>query len=287
MLFHGVDVPAFATMATAQGLTVALCGSVPAATATAARVRGRWALALLAPPAVFVAMVALLSEHPDAAQVVLQVATIGVPALATLATMRLARRGWPAIVTALLAAALLWSHDLVGQVATLALLVLSCVAIGGLVPRLGHPVALAAGAAVLAVADVVLLVLGPVGDAAAALDSVRFAHVPSFGEAVVGSVHMGYGDLLIAGIAGAVAARTPGGASRVGLLTLVLFLAEAALLAGPTAYPATVPVVAALGIDALWRLRGTARRERRARRRPPLRPEAPATAPAHAPAPAR
>jgi hypothetical protein len=259
VLFHGVDVPAFATMATAQGLTVSLCGAVPAATATAARVRSRWALAVLAPPVAFVAMVALLSEHPDAAAIVLQVATFAVPALATVAAMRLARRGWPAIVAALLAAAMLWSHALVGQVATLALLVLSCVAIGSLVPRLGHPAALAAGAAALAVADVTLLVLGPVGDAATALDNVRFAHVPSFGEAVVGTVHMGYGDLFVAGIAGAVAARTPGGASRVGLLTLVLFLAEAALLAGPAAYPATVPVVAALGLDALWRLVATGR----------------------------
>jgi len=242
-------------MATAQGLTVTLCGSRVAATATAVRAGRRWPLALVAPPLVFVAMVALLAEHPDAALLVLRVAAIAVPALAALATMRFSRRGWPAIVAALLAAALLWSDQLVGQVATLALLVLSCVAIGSLVPRLGHPTALAAGAVALAVADVVLLLLGPVNAAANALDSERPAHLPTFGEAVVGNVHMGYGDLLVAGIAGAVAARTPGGASRVGLLTLVLFLCEAAVFAGPTAYPATVPVVGALGIDALWRLR--------------------------------
>jgi hypothetical protein len=261
VLFHGVDVPACATMATAQGLTVTLSGSGRAGTAAAAvaragaQVRTRWFVALLAPPAIFVAMVALLSQHPDSAQGVLQVATVGVPALAAIATKGLAGRGWPAIVTALLGVALLWSDELVGQVATLALLVLSCVAIGSLVPRLGHPAALAAGAAALALADVILILLGPVGAAADAMDSVRLGHLPSFGEAVVGNVHMGYGDLAIAGIAGAIAARTPGGASRVGLLTLVLFLAEAALLAGPTAYPATLPVVGALALDALWRLR--------------------------------
>jgi hypothetical protein len=240
-------------MATAQGLTVTLCGSAPVATAAAARVRSRWAVALLAPPVAFVAMVALLSEHPDAAALVLQFAAIAVPALATLATKRLAGRGWPAIVAALLGAALIGHDHVVGQVATLTLLVLSCVAIGSLVPRLGHPTALAAGAAALAVSDVVLLLLGRVGAAADALERVQLAHMPSFGEAVVGTVHLGYGDLLVAGIAGAVAARSPGGASRVGLLTLVLFLAEAALLAGPAAYPATPPVVAALGLDALWR----------------------------------
>jgi hypothetical protein len=127
------------------------------------------------------------------------------------------------------------------------------VAIGSLVPRLGHPTALATGAAVLAVSDVVLVLLGRINAASDALESVRLTHLPSFGEAVVGSVHLGYGDLMVAGIAGAVAARTPGGASRVGLLTLVLFLGEAALFAGPAAYPATPPVVAALGIDAAWR----------------------------------
>jgi hypothetical protein len=184
---------------------------------------------------------------------VLQFAAIAVPALATLATRRLAGRGWPAVVTALLACTILWHDELVGQVAVLALLVLSCVAIGSLVPRLGHPTALAAGAAVIAVSDVVLLLLGRINAAADALESVQLAHLPSFGEAVVGSVHLGYGDLLVAGIAGAVAARRPGGASRVGLLTLILFLGEAALFAGPAAYPATLPVVAALGIDAAWR----------------------------------
>ena len=267
VLFHGVDLPACATMATAQGLTVTLCGNSRAATATATaagvaragadevRARGRWALALIAPPAIFVGMVALLSQHPDAAATVLQVATVGVPALAAIATKGLARRAWPAIVSALLLAALAWHDELAGQVATLALLVLSAVAIGSLLPRLGHPTALAAGAAALAVADVVLILLGPVGAAADAMDSVRLGRLPSFGEAVVGNVHMGYGDLAIAGIAGAIAARSPGGASRVGFLTLVLFLAEAALLAGPTAYPATLPVVGALALDALWRLR--------------------------------
>lgn len=262
MLFHGVDIPAVTTMATAQGLTVTLAGPTAALAQrrnddTAPVVRPRWALALLAPPAIFVAMVVMLARHPDAARGVLQIATVGVPALAAIATKGLARRAWPLIVATLVAVALVFAHDLAGQVAVLALLVLSCVAIGALVPRLGlgHPAALAAGAATLAVADVILVALGPVGAASNALESVSTGHLPSFGEAVVGTVHMGYGDLAIAGIAGAIAARQPGGASRVGLLTLVLFLAEAALLAGPTAYPATLPVVLALAIDALWRLR--------------------------------
>src|ERR1700750_1864734 len=105
-------------MATAQGLTVSLCGSSRAATATAAVARTtadmrahRWLLALLVPPAIFVAMVALLAQHPDAAAFVLRVATVGVPTLAAVATKSLSRRGWPVIVAALLLTALLWSDE--------------------------------------------------------------------------------------------------------------------------------------------------------------------------------
>ena len=98
VLFHGVDIPAVTTMATAQGLTVSLAGPSAALAGrdgAAAVVRPRWALALLAPPAIFVAMVALLARHPDAARLVLQIATVGVPALAAIATKGLARRAWP------------------------------------------------------------------------------------------------------------------------------------------------------------------------------------------------
>src|SRR4051794_6561978 len=185
-------------MATAQGLTVSLCGTAPAATAAAAApaVRRRWPLALLTPPVAFIAMVALLSEHPDAAEVVVEFALIAVPALATLAAMRLSRRGWPAIVAALMAAALIWSDDIVGQVATLALLVLSCVAIGSPVPALGPPPAVAAGGVALGLAGVVLLVPGPGGAAAGGAESRPYPPGPAVGQGRLRTVHLGYGDLL-------------------------------------------------------------------------------------------
>jgi hypothetical protein len=75
---------------------------------------------------------------------------------------------------------------------------------------------------------------------------------------VVGTFSMGYGDLVVAAIAGAVAARRaggPGSAWRVGALTLVLVLAEGALLSDRGPYPATVPVIVALALDELWRVR--------------------------------
>jgi hypothetical protein len=74
---------------------------------------------------------------------------------------------------------------------------------------------------------------------------------------VIGQFSMGYGDMLVAGIAGALAARSgsPGAPWRVGALTLVLVLVEGALLSDRGPYPATVPVVLALALDALWRRR--------------------------------
>jgi hypothetical protein len=201
------------------------------------------------------AMVVLLAAHPRAALTVVTAALIVIPVLAALAALRLSRRGGPALLVALVAGSVLWPERLAGQISTLALLVLSSVALGGVLSRLGGPRALAAGVAALAVADVALLSAGAVGAATNALEQVELGALPSFGEAVVGSVHMGYGDLLVAGVVGAIAARSPGGALRVGALTLILSLLEGVLLADAGPYPATVPVVVALGVEALWSMR--------------------------------
>ena len=136
---------------------------------------------------------------------------------------------------------------------------LSCVALGTLIVGLGSGRALVAGVAMLAAADVVLVGLGVVPTASRALLHAD-AGLPSFSQAMLGSFTLGYGDLLVAGIAGAVAARHRGAAQRVGALTLVLMLTEGALLSDRGQYPATVPVIAALALDALWRRRRAAGR---------------------------
>jgi hypothetical protein len=207
-------------------------------------------------PLGFVAIVALLAGYPDAALAVAVAAVLGVPLLAIVAGALLARAGRPAwgyLTAPLVAAALLFQNHVVGQLATLLLLALSCVALGALLRCVGDPRALMTGVAVLAVADVILLVAGPVNEATAALRAVNLGNLPGFQEAVVGPSTMGYGDLFVAGVAGAIAARTPGAPRRVGVLTLVFALLESALFFRHGPYPSTVPVVLALAVEETWR----------------------------------
>jgi hypothetical protein len=253
MLLHVVDLPGCASLACAQGLTVGL--AAPAVPARPVRALPVW-IPAVATPVGFVAIVTLLAGVPGAATAVAGLAVIAVPLLAAIAGARLSRTGrraWGWVSVPLMVAALLWPDHVAGQLASLGLLVLSCVALGAVLNIVGDARALAFGVAALAVADVVLLLLGPIGAATDALASVHFNSLPGFQQAVVGTSTMGYGDLFVAGVAGAIAARTPGAARRVAVLTLALGLTESILLAGHGPYPSTVPVVVALGIDWAWR----------------------------------
>jgi hypothetical protein len=250
MLAHGADLPACAALATAQGLTVSLSGPLRR---PSGRLRCPWAVAAAALPAGFAAMVALLAARPQSADAVQRIALVGVPALAAIALPQVTRRPLSGFaVLPLLGVAVAGQGQLAGQVATLVLVTLSCVALGTLIVGIGSSSALVAGVAVLAAIDVVLVSAGVVPTAARALLHAD-AGLPSFSQAVLGTFTLGYGDLLVAAIAGAVAAHHPGAARRVGVLTLVLVLAEGALLSDRGQYPATVPVIAALALDALWR----------------------------------
>jgi prepilin signal peptidase PulO-like enzyme (type II secretory pathway) len=252
MLSHGADLPACALLATAQGLTVGLSG--PRSLCGDGRRCPGW-LPVAAVPVTFVAMVGLLATDPGAANTVARVAFVAIPLLAAFALVQLARRpACAAAVLPLLEIAVVRRNDLGGQVATLVLLTLSCVAIGLLVVRIGSGRALVGGVALLALADVILVRAGIVPEASSALMDADLGPLPSFSQAVIGTFSMGYGDLVVAAIAGAVAARRPGAPWRVGALTLVLVLIEGALLSDRGPYPATVPVVLALALDELWRV---------------------------------
>ncbi|MEZ5121495.1 MAG: hypothetical protein R2736_07965 [Solirubrobacterales bacterium] len=269
--FHGlsaVDVWSCAGLAAVQGLTVAL----PRVETSRARARGLW----LAPPVLFAAAVLLLAANPRSAQVLTGVAVFAVPALAALAAACMARGSRPALVLlvpAMLVLILGTPQSLAGQIGTTALCALSAVAIGALLVRLGGPLWVAAGIVALCVADVVLVADGRVAAAATALSQAHIGGLPELSHVSLGTFTLGYGDLFVAGVAGAIAARRPGGQRRVAVLTAGLMLTEAALLAGHGPYPATVPVVVALVADELaWGARRW--RERRAARAPRARPAA-------------
>lgn len=249
MLFHGltaVDVASCGGLAAVQGLTVAL----PSVGEARPCVRWLW----LAPPVLFAALVLMLAAHPESAGLLTGAALVGVPVLATLAAVRLARGSRPLfvlVIPVLLAVSLSGPGQLSGQVAITVLCALSAVALGAGLVRLGGVGGVALGLVALSVTDVVLVNDGRVGEAAQALASAHLGHLPELSEVSLGTFALGYGDLFVAGIAGAIAARRPRGQLRVAVLTVSFMLLESGILAGNGPYPATVPVVAALLADEL------------------------------------
>lgn len=255
LLFHGlsaVDVSSCAGLSAVQGITVAL------PRAGAGRPSARWLW--VAPPAVFAAAVLVLAWRPEVAEVLTGLAFVAVPALAGLALTRLARGSrpvWALAVPPLLGLSLAGPGRFAGQLAITTLCALSAVALGAALVRWAGARRLALGIAVLAAADVVLVADGRVQAAASALASANIGRLPELSHIALGTFTLGYGDLFVAGLAGAVAGRRPGGQLRVAALTAALMLLEGALFAGAGPYPATVPVAIALLLEELgWRLRG-------------------------------
>jgi hypothetical protein len=224
-----------------QGLTVAL----PRVGVGRPRLRWLW----IVPPVLFVASVLLLATRPASANWITWGATVTVPALALLAAVRLARGArpaWALVVPVLLIAALAGPDHLSGQVGITLLCALSAVALGAGLVRLGGVRGVVLGLVALALADIVLVSDGSVEAAANALSDTHIGHLPELSHVALGTFTLGYGDLFVSGVAGAIAARRPGGQLRVAGLTMAFMLLESALLAGRGPYPATVPVVVAL-----------------------------------------
>jgi hypothetical protein len=265
MLFAGLgpgDVGACLGLAGAQGMTVVLPRGV-------ARLReqrvGPWIAAV--PALGFAGVVLLLARWPDVADGVSALGSVAVPVLAGAALALMARRGRVArlgAVPALVAVAVLWRGRLVGQLAGLAITALSAAACGTMAAARVRRGLVALALVAMAALDVVLLAGGRAQMAAHAIERAHGGPLPGFAEAHVAGWHLGYADLLVAGIAGGVAARNRRQQIVLALLTLALAIGEAALLAKRTgSYPATPPVAIAL-VVALLAERRRARRLRHA-----------------------
>ncbi len=270
-----------AVLSLAQGALVA----VPRAwdPGKLSRLRGRrWALV---PPASVIGfvLVARLAEQASA-EGLTYLALLAVPILAVLALGWLA---WdadpPRPLRALLAVpalfALAWADrgGLAGDAAALCLSALSCAALGALLAAVTPPRWLAAGIVAMAVADIALVVSDLLQKPNNALNAARpAAGLPQLQSAAFGSAVMGYGDLFVAGVLGALLASTIGRRWQLGGAALAASLALAfdLLFFFVDELPATVPVALTL-LVLIARRRGLARpRPRRARRLPRARPRA-------------
>ncbi len=228
------------------------------------RLRGRgWALVPIGSILVVIFAIRYVSSTATG---LTYLALIAVPLLAA-AALGWACRGstrWAALL-AIPLFVLAWADrsTLVGQAAAAILSALSCVTLGVLLAAVTPPGWLKLGIIAMAVADS-WLVLSDLLQApnATLVGAAPGAGLPQLQAEAFGTVSMGYGDLFVAALLGAVLARDHRLQLRAALLTLVLAGLFDLLFFVLNELPATVPVALALiVIEVSTRVRR--RRERR------------------------
>jgi hypothetical protein len=260
------------------GLLLVQAGCVAAPRAASSipaldRFRSRgWALV---PIASIVVVVFAIRYVSDTATGLTYLALVAVPPLAAAAlgwAMRGATRlAAPAAVPLFVLA---WvSHDsLAGEAAAVLLSGLSCVTLGVLLAAMTPPAWLKVGIVLMAAADSWLVISDLLQAPNATLAAAHpAAGLPRLQTEIFGTVSMGYGDLFVAGLLGAVLAADVRLQRAGALLTLLIAALFDLLFLVVSELPATVPVALALIVVEVarrTRLRGSASAGRR-----PSRPE--------------
>ena len=248
----------------AQGSSPA---ALPVGAAALARLRARGWAAI--PPASVVAFVLIAGAAQRAsAHALTYLALVAVPLLAALALSWISDRSLGAIaaaVAALFVLAWLDRGGLAGECAALALSALSCVALGMALAWVTAPAWLAGGIVAMAAADTAFVVSDLLQKPNNALNAAHpAAGLPRLQSAVFAHAVMGYGDLFVAGVFGALLASAGSRAlqRRGAALTALVALGMDLLFFFVDELPATVPVALTL----LWLV---ARRRLVLTRRPP------------------
>jgi hypothetical protein len=272
-----------ALLSLAQGALVALPRALAAPRLSFLRGR-RWAIVPALSVIGFV-LIARGAEHASA-QGLTYLALCAVPPLAALALGWLSRGARPARALLVLPLfALAWADrgGLAGDAAALTLSAFSCVTLAVLLAAVTPPRWLAAGIVAMAIADTALVVSDLLRAPNNALNAAHpAAGLPRLQSAAFGSAVMGYGDLFVAALLGALLAVTAGSSLQLrgAALTAMLALCFDLLFVLVNELPATVPVAVAL-VALIMRRRRSAWRlgsqpPRRADRQPPRRARIPA-----------
>ena len=219
------------------------------------RVTSRWWAVV--PIGSIVAVIFAIRYASGTATGLTYLALVAVPPLAAVALAWAARgpRGWPvgravaavAVTGILFALAALERNALVGEGAAALLSALSCVTLGVLLAAVTPPAWLKLGILAMAAADTWLVI----SDLLQAPNATLVAAVPAAGlprlqSETFGSVSMGYGDMFVAGLLGALVAANRTLQRAAALLTLLLASALDVLFLVLNELPATVPVAMAL-----------------------------------------
>ena len=151
------------------------------------------------------------------------------------------------VTAALFAVAWAWHHALAGEAAAALLSALSCVTLGVLLSAVAPPGWLKLGIVAMAAADVWLVVSDLLQAPNATLVAAQPAGgLPQLQSELFGSVSMGYGDMFVAALLGAVLARDRHRQLEAAALTLVFAALFDLLFLFVSELPATVPVALAL-----------------------------------------
>jgi hypothetical protein len=241
-------VPSDAVLLAVQAGVVALPRPDPPGIGRIARLGGRgWALV---PLASIVAVVFTIRFVSDTASFLTYLALVAVPPLAAAAlgwAMRGARPPAALLTVPLFALAWAAKSSLAGEGAATLLSALSCVTLGVLLAAVTPASWLKAGIVLMAAADTWLVV----SDLLQAPNATLIAAQPGGGlpqlqSELFGSVSMGYGDLFIAALLGAVLAADAGRQRATAVLTFVIAALFDLLFFAVSELPATVPVALAL-----------------------------------------
>jgi len=222
------------------------------------RLGGRgWALVPLASIVVVVLAIRYVS---DTAVGLTYLALVAVPPLAAGAIGWAARGARPlAAVGAVGLFALAWAArgSLAGEAAGALLSALSCVTLGVLLAAVTPGRWLKVGIVLMAAADAWLVASDLLQAPNATLIAAHPAGgLPRLQSEIFGSVTIGYGDLFVAALLGAVLARRRGRQRRAALLTFALAAVFDLLFLLVAELPATVPVALALLVEEVWHRRG-------------------------------
>jgi hypothetical protein len=207
------------------------------------------AWALVAPGSIL-AVVAGIAQIPELAQGLTWLALVAVPPLAAAGAGWAARGARPAaglIAIPLFAAACISPGSLAGQACATALDALSCVTLGRLLAGITPAWALKLGIVIAAMVDTALIVAHQLQGPNAILNAaVPAPHLPQLQLAAFATAQMGYGDLFVAGLLGAVLAAERRDPRPAALLVLAFAWLMDLLFLVTDELPATVPVAAAL-----------------------------------------
>ena len=233
------------TLVQASLIAVPARAKVPIAVRLASR---WWALVL---PGSIVLVIAGIALEPELADGLSYLALVAVPPLAALALATTIRGGRPALAALVipLFAIACAVGGLTAQAAALALSALACVALGTLVATLVPPRWLRLAIYAMAAIDTCLVAADLLQNPNQVLNSAApAAGLPQLQFAQFGSAVIGFGDLFIAAVLGALLAGNRPLQLRTAVLVAVLALAFDLLFFFVAELPTTVPVAVGLAI---------------------------------------